>query len=107
LLVVNYSAGALVRIVPDLAVVPGAPVAFSGTFADDIATLRWSVPPGEGTAVDFVVERIRDGRVVERVTLERRELTLSASAGDCFRVRGRAGSGATGPPSERICVPTP
>ena len=102
LLVLNYSAGTVSRVVPDLSVVPAAPVA-SGTFEDGRAALSWT-PSTEGAETfDFVVERQRESRTVERFTVERPNATVSTQPGDCFRIRGRARGGPEGPPSVELC----
>jgi glucose/arabinose dehydrogenase len=112
LLVVNYGStgptGALVRIAPDFSAVPERLSLFGSSAALGMIDLRWTQPgPGSVPAVEFVVERIRDGRVVERVIVERPEATLPADSGDCFRVRPRARTGVTGPAAGPLCLPQP
>jgi glucose/arabinose dehydrogenase len=101
LLLVNYTAGTVVRILPDLAVVPGAPI-LNAEFESMRAHLSWL--PAEGVpATGFIVERLRENRVVERLIVERREVALDAFEHDCFRVRGTAQNGASGPASAISC----
>jgi hypothetical protein len=107
LLLLNYTAGTVVRVVPDFAVVPEAPTGLDVAFAGTRATLSWTSPSGSVAATAYTVERVRAGRVEERLDVERREATLDAAAGDCFRVRARASNGATGPASSQRCVTEP
>lgn len=107
LLLLNYSTGAVIRIVPDFAIVPAAPVSLSAAFEGNTGALTWRAAADGVAADDFVVERIRDGRVEERMTAERPQMTVTTAADDCFRVRGRARSGTAGPPSATICSTRP
>ena len=105
LLLANYSAGTIVRIVPDFSVVPMAPPV-SAVLYEDRVSLAWS-RPGGAEAVGYVVERLRDGSVVEQQLIERTELTLDWGPGDCVRVRADGHQGWRGPPSSLICRPEP
>ena len=107
LLLLNYSAGTVVRIAPDFDVVPQS-VSLAGVSLLGRLSLGWSqLVPGTVPAADYVVERIRDGHVVERLIVERVEAVVDAAEGDCFRVRARARTGATGPASVSVCAPQP
>jgi glucose/arabinose dehydrogenase len=106
LLVLNYSAGTVVRIVPDFALVPAAPT-LTGTIADGHATLAWTSAIDGAAPFDFIVERRRESRTVEQFSVERPNATMAAEPGDCFQVRGRARNGPAGPPSAAICSPQP
>ena len=106
LLVINYSEGRLIRVVPDFAVVPFAPQLRGRAEADSI-TLDWTPRPDGVAAVSYQVERVRDGAVVERQASDRPSARQGWGEGDCVRVRGQARSGAFGPPSAPICHPGP
>jgi len=103
LLVLNYSAGVLLRITPDFAVVPLAPPTISGVGAEDSVTLAWTPNPEGVAAVGYSIERVHDGAVVERLAVEGTSARWSWSEGDCLRVRGEARSGLFGPPSPALC----
>jgi glucose/arabinose dehydrogenase len=106
LLLLNYG-GSLVRLVPDFSVVPQR-VVLSGDAGSGPIDLQWTTPAsGSVAAVDYLVERLQAGRVVERVSTERPQITFPAAAGDCFRVRARARSGVTGPAADPVCIPQP
>jgi len=103
LLVVNYSAGTVVRVAPDLAIVPGAPN-LSGQADADRIDLTWE--PAEGVPpIAYVVERVRNGAVASREYVERPAARVEWSSGECVRVRGVSRSGPSGPPSAAICAP--
>ena len=107
LLLLNYSAGTLVRISPDFAVVPRE-LLLSGDSVGERMSLRWqALTPGGIEAVAYFVERMRRGMVVERVEVQRPEIELDAQPGDCFRVRGRAANGASGPAAGPLCQSEP
>ena len=107
LLFLNYSSGSLVRLAPDFDVVP-QPVVLSGHAESGSIDLGWtSSAPGGVATVDYVVERLQRGRVVERMSVERPQITLPAASGDCFRVRARGRSGVTGPAADPVCAPLP
>jgi glucose/arabinose dehydrogenase len=106
MLILNYSAGTVVRISPDITVVPTAPQ-LSAAFDAGRVTLQWEPPHGGAEAVAYSIERLRDGRVVTRESVERPEATLDAAAGDCFRVRGRTQTDVSGPASTEVCTPVP
>jgi glucose/arabinose dehydrogenase len=103
LLLANYSAGTVVRIVPDFSVVPMAPPV-SAELHEDRVSLVWS-RPGGAEALGYVVERVHDGTVVEQRRMERSESTLHWVAGDCVRVRAEGTRGWSGPASPPICRP--
>ena len=103
LLIVNYSAGMVVRATPDFAVVPMAPLLQTST-EDTRVELAWDAASQGATAVGFFIERVRDGAVVERLFLERTSATLDWSDGDCLRVRALGRNGSSGPPSAPICA---
>ena len=104
MLVLNYSAGTVVRIVPDLSIVPAGPTNLSAAFSEARADLEWAMPASAVEAADYLVEQLREGRVIARVESERRQSSLSAEPGDCFRVRARARTGAAGPATPEICL---
>jgi glucose/arabinose dehydrogenase len=106
LLIVNYSAGTVVRITPDLSLVPGSPRATATSTSGRVA-LQWSAPTEGVEPARYLVERLRDRRVVERIQLERTEIALDASPEDCFRVRAQERSGLSGPPAPTICPTQP
>ena len=103
LLLLNHSGGAVVRIAPDFAVVPPAPTALSATRDGDAVTLSWTQPAGAVEAVDFLVEHLRDGQVRRRVPVTGPSAAFPATTGDCYRVRARGRSGASGPASSLQC----
>jgi len=101
LLIVNYTAGTVVKVVPDFAVVPRAPEvtrAMDGTRTN----LAWSRPGGTETAA-YVIERLRAGRVVERQVVERSWSIAALEPGDCIRVRAVGYRGLSGPASLPQC----
>ena len=104
LLVLNYSAGTVVRVVPDFEVVPRAPVLSAGAPGEDIQ-LTWDARGDGVLSVSYAVERVRNGGVVSREFVERPAALLTSVSGDCFRVRGHAANGFAGPPSNTICAP--
>lgn len=104
LLLLNYTAGTVVRVVPDFDQVPRA-VVLSGVSLAGQMSLRWTtMVPGPVPAADYAVERLRRGRVVERLVVERPEAVVSAAAGDCFVVRPRGRIGRSGPAAGPLCV---
>ena len=104
LLLLNYSAGRVIRLVPDFALVPHPP-ALRAAFAGDMAELAWEPSPAGVPALFYAIERVRGGAVVERILVERPSATLPSAAGDCLRVRGQARDGWLGPPSASACDP--
>jgi glucose/arabinose dehydrogenase len=106
LLLLNYLAGTVVRASPDLAVVPASPIPVAA-FTETRVTLEWSPPQAGATPVGYTVERLREGRVVERIALERTTASLDATPGDCFRVRATGRSALSGPASQPVCAPHP
>jgi hypothetical protein len=107
LLVLNYSAGTVVRMVPDFTVVPPAPLTLAMSSLLGRAFLNWSMPATSVEAADFVVERLADGRVIERIVVGRPEASLDVEAGNCLRVRARGRSGLAGPPTTPVCISAP
>jgi glucose/arabinose dehydrogenase len=101
MLLANYSAGTVVRIVPDFSVVPMAPTVAAVPDGQRVA-LTWS-RPGGAVAVGYVVERVQHGAVVERQGLERTDVVLDWAPGECLRVRAEARNGWSGPASASIC----
>jgi glucose/arabinose dehydrogenase len=106
LLMLNYTAGTVVRIVPDLTVVPAAPDV-SATRDADLLTLQWNAPAGGAEAFNYFVERVHEGRVASRITLERPGATLDAREEGCLQVRAVARNGWAGPPSQQFCTKVP
>jgi glucose/arabinose dehydrogenase len=104
MLIVNYSAGRLLRIEPDLALVPRAPRLVGAVRTEAEVDIAWEPSPGV-PSVAFVIERVRGGAVIERQVVERAGGRFDWSSGDCLRVRGQARSGVSGPPSEAVCAP--
>jgi glucose/arabinose dehydrogenase len=105
ILLANYSAGTVVRVVPDFSVVPMAP-AVSAELEEGRVSLEWSRPAGAET-VGYVVERVHDGgRIAQRQRTARTEAALDWGPGDCVQVRAEATAGWSGPPSPRICRPS-
>lgn len=105
LLVINYTAGTIVRVRPDLSVVPAAPVVSAIDEAGRVR-LMWSASPDGVVAITFAIERVRDGAVVSREVRERGEMALEWETGDCVRVRGQNREGLAGPPSAPVCALT-
>ncbi len=104
MLLVNYSAGTVVRIVPDFSVVPLAPQLTART-DDGAVELAWQGSVIGVSSAGYFVERVRSGAVVERRFVERTADRFDWSTGDCFRVRALSRSGAAGPPSGTVCAP--
>jgi glucose/arabinose dehydrogenase len=101
MLILNYSAGRLLRVVPDLAVVPGQPGLVASRDGDRFA-LAWK-PASAGVApIGYAIETIRSGAVISRLETERTESSIDLSAGECVRVRAFGRNGA-GRPSETVC----
>jgi glucose/arabinose dehydrogenase len=105
MLVLNYTAGRVLRIVPDLAIVPGQP-RVTATQSGGELTLSWSAPAGGVAAIAFAVEVIRGGALLTRVETDRLSTTVEGVAGDCARVRAIGRNGA-GPPSAPVCFSEP
>jgi hypothetical protein len=105
LLLLNYTAGRVIRIAPDFNVVPGA-LSLAAASSLGRVDLTWSaIGPAAVQATDYMVERLRNGQVVDRTFVQRQSVTLNAELGDCFRVRGRAQNGAAGPGAGPVCMP--
>jgi glucose/arabinose dehydrogenase len=105
LLVLNYAAGSVLRVVPDFAIVPAAPqVTASGN--ETVVHLSWEPPVGGAPADRYVIERIRVGTVVEKVAIDGTTAVMEWISGDCLRIRAVARTGESGPPSPAVCVPT-
>jgi len=102
LLLVNYSGGSVVRVLPDFSVVPRAPE-LSASPGGDRVVLSWRPAPDGVASAGFDVERVRSDQVVERTTVGRTDATFDWSEGDCFRVRARSRAGGAGPPSAAAC----
>ncbi len=103
MLLANYTAGTVVRIAPDFSVVPMAPPV-SAVVDEDRVSLVWS-RPGGAEAVGYVVERVRNGSVVEQQQMERTEAALDWGPGDCVRVRAEGPESWSGPASPPVCHP--
>jgi glucose/arabinose dehydrogenase len=105
LLLLNYSTGSVLRVVPDFSVVPAAPF-LTASGSETLVDLSWE-PSAGGVAVHgYVIERIRLGTVVERVALDRTTAVMEWMPGDCVRIRAIARTGESGPPSPAVCAPT-
>ena len=107
LLLLNYSGGTVVRFAPDFDLVPRE-LLLTGISLLGRMSLSWDPPQiGAVAAADYVVERLRQGRLVERLIVERTDVVLDAADGDCFRVRARARSGTAGPAAGPVCASQP
>lgn len=106
ILLLNYSAGRVVRVVPDLAVVPGAPT-LTAQDAGTSVSLAWQPASGGVVPSAYAVERLRQGAVVERVVVDRQSVTFDWAAGECLRVRAQSRDGWFGPPSPGVCAAVP
>jgi glucose/arabinose dehydrogenase len=102
LLIVNYTGGRVLRVVPDLDLVPRPPLVIALQDGDRL-DVSWSAHEGGVAASAFAVEIVRQGAVVERVETERFAWTVTGTTGDCVRVRGLGRDGA-GPPSAAVCL---
>jgi glucose/arabinose dehydrogenase len=102
LLLVNYAAGTIVKVVPDFNVVPMAP-AVSASRGRTGTEITWTRPENGVDAVAYSVERIRGRTVVERRIVERPVWAIDP--GVCVRVRAVARNGLSGPPSSPLCTP--
>jgi glucose/arabinose dehydrogenase len=103
ILLLNYSAGTVVRVVPDFSVVPQAPHLAANVVPDRDVELAWEVRAGGAAARSFAIERVRDGAVVDRQFVDQTSATVTWIAGDCIRVRAQS-DGGTGPPSNAVCL---
>ena len=108
ILVLNFSAGTIVRIVPDSAVAPAAPRVFLTASANHVA-LTWQASSEDVLVATFLLEILRDGSVIERRSFDGDRtgsvMLDGSSSGHCFRVRAVARSGISGPPSPAACFP--
>ena len=104
LLALSYGAGRVIAVTPDFAVVPRE-VALAATLLEHTIRLNWVASVDGIAAETFVVERVREGVVVDRHATERTELTLDSATGDCFRVRATSRASFSGPPSRTVCSP--
>jgi hypothetical protein len=109
LLVLNFSNGTIVGVVPDTALAPSAPQLLRRTESDR-TVLEWRVIPEGVPVATFLLEVLRNGGVIVRRTVdgtaEGGSVALAAwSSGDCVRVRAVARTGISGPPSNAICGP--
>lgn len=103
-LLVNYAAGTVLRIVPDLTVVPPAPRVSSAVDGVRVS-LVWQPAVGGIGPTAYYVERVRGGAVVERRHQSRTDASMEWWPGDCLRVRAVGPSGLSGPPSPSLCHP--
>lgn len=104
MLVINYAAGAVVRIVPDFAAVPQAPY-LTAEFDGPRMVASWTPSDDSVNVLTYWLERVRDGIVINRVELTETAAEIEGISGDCLRVRGVARDGLVGPPSTRVCFP--
>ena len=108
LLVLNYSSGTIVGIVPDAALAPAAPQ-LRGRAESDRTVLAWEAVSESVPVATFLLEVLRNGVVIVRRNVDRsanggwREVG-PLSSGDCARVRAVARTGMSGPPSNAICA---
>jgi glucose/arabinose dehydrogenase len=103
MLLLNHAAGTVVRVVPDFAVAPMAPV-LSATRDGSQLVVTWTRPDGAEVA-GYAVERLEAGRVVERQEVERPKWALNPEFQGCLRIRAVGRSGVMGPPSLPMCHP--
>ena len=100
-LIANHTAGTVVRIVPDLGVVPAAPRL---TSRENQAVMSWTAATEGVAAREFLVEMLRD-----RAVASRENVGLSSNfelqPGECARVRAVGPAGHAGPPSAGFCAP--
>ena len=101
MLLLNYGAGRVVRVVPDYALVPQRPDVI-GIQDGDQLQLTWTTPEASVTSIAYAVELVRNGAVAERFETERANWTIGGALGDCVRVRG-IGRDGTGPASAAVC----
>ena len=109
LLILNFSNGTIVGVVPDAALVPAAPRLLARTESDRTVLAWRSVPEGIPGAA-FLLELLRNGGVIVRRAVDGTaaggSVALATLApGDCVRVRSVARTGLSGPPSNAICGP--
>jgi glucose/arabinose dehydrogenase len=102
LLIANYTAGTVVKIVPDLRVVPAAPQL---TASDSPVFMSWIAASDGVTTTGFVIELIQDGHVVGRQSVGPSLTSIELRPGDCARVRSAGPDGYLGPPSDPRCAP--
>jgi glucose/arabinose dehydrogenase len=104
LLILNYARGHIVRIVPDLAMVPRAPL-LSAEFDEMRVFVAWSPDPDGVTPISYSLERLQEGAVRDRIALGATMAEVVGTTGECVQVRGVARGGLNGPPSARVCFP--
>jgi hypothetical protein len=109
LLLLNYDAGMVLRIVPDTSAVPGRPEAVRAMRREQDVVVAWSAPSSGVRPVAYSVETTIAGGLKPVRSLDasdRREAILTLSEDEaCVRVRAVSGAGA-GPPSALVC-PSP
>ena len=103
MLLLSYSNGSVLRVVPDPDVVPSAP-AVSATFDEAVLRLTWTHASPSAVAA-YLVERVRGAAVIERQRVERPEAIAAVEPGECLRVRAEGRTGWSGPPSPVVCRP--
>jgi hypothetical protein len=102
MLLVNYAAGAILRIVPDYSMVPRSP-RIRAAIDGDIVRITWE-PAAEGVPADgYFLERVRNGAVVERQFVNATQAELILTADECHRVRAVARGGLSGAASAPVC----
>lgn len=107
--VLDYQAGTVLKIVPDLALVPDAPRGLAVAADGDRVTLTWTAPETGVMATGYLIETLATERSapLRRVEAGERGGVLSLAPDEaCVRARatGRSGAGPATPP---FCVPRP
>lgn len=106
LLILNYAAGTILRVVPDQATLPEAPET-SMRVDGNLVTMTFAPTSRGVVAVSRVIEIVHtDGRVTSHATGDRAGARVALRPGECVRVRGRSRHG-LGPPTVPTCLPIP
>lgn len=101
-LIVNYAAGTIVKIVPDEQMVPLPPHAQAERDGDQVR-VTWTPPLSGVSAIRYSIEITRLNKTVAQHDVGRgNDATITAPTGSCIRVRAVGREGA-GPPSASIC----
>ncbi len=80
LLLLNYSAGTLLRVTPDFTLVPFAPTLTAAPDGDSVS-LEWRPRTDGVSAAGYAVERVRNNAVTERVLIERTDVATHVERG--------------------------
>ena len=109
MLILSYSGGTIVRVVPDFSLLPAAPRLALERRGTETA-LIWHAASGGVPVANFLLEVLRNGGIILRrdldVEAEQGSIALRGLLpGDCARLRAVARGRIAGPPSAAVCAP--